>query len=233
MTRAPAFPGFPDETFRFLRGLSRHNDKDWFERHRAEYDAGYVEPAKAFVAAMGPRLRAIAPEVGFEPRVNGSIFRIHRDVRFSKDKTPYKDHLDLWFWIGERRGWDTPGFFFRMFHDRLLLGAGMHRFDKSPLDRYRRAVLADRTGRALAGLCDEVRAAGYSIGGATRKTVPRGLDPAHPRAALLLHEGLWAERDVTISDEPRSPAFADSCASHWAACWPIARWIVRALATDG
>ncbi len=222
------FSGFPEETFRFLRGITKHNDKAWFEAHRAEYDAGYVEPAKAFVSALGPRLRKLAPAVKFEARVNGSLFRINRDVRFSKDKTPYKNHLDLWFWLGERRGWDSPGFFFRMFADRLILGAGMHRFEKAQLDTYRRKVTDGRSGRALEKVLSEVRAARkYEIGGATRKTVPRGLDASHERAGLLLHEGLWAELDLEIEDEPRTARFVAFCAGHCAAMWPVARWIQR------
>lgn len=60
--------------------------------------------------------------------MNGSIMGINRDIRFSKDKSPYKDHLDLWFWTGDRKGWDTSGFFFRLTPDRLVLGEGMHGF---------------------------------------------------------------------------------------------------------
>lgn len=82
-----AFAGFPEETFRFLRDITKNNDRTWLEAHRAEYDAGHVEPAKAFVSALGPRLRKLAPTVHFEARVNGSLFRINRDIRLSKDKT--------------------------------------------------------------------------------------------------------------------------------------------------
>ena len=219
-------------TFRFLRGLTKNNDKGWFDAHRAEYATGYVEPAKAFVAALGPRLRKISRTVQFEPKVNGSIFRINRDVRFSKDKTPYKNHIDLWFWHGEHRGWDTPGFFFRMFAGKLLLGAGMHRFEKQHLDVYRQAVMAPKSGRALAQVLQEVRSAGaYEVGGASRKTVPRGFDANHERAALLLHEGLWAERTIGIKDEPCAPHFVELCVEQFEAMWPVARWLTQHVAT--
>jgi len=104
-----AFAGFPDGTFRFLRGIAKDNSKDWFEAHRTDYEQSYVEPAKALVAELGPKLQKISPGVKIEPKVNGSLFRINRDVRFSKDKSPYKTHLDLWFWEAEHRGWDSPG----------------------------------------------------------------------------------------------------------------------------
>lgn len=226
MTASSAFAGFPETTFRFLAGLAEHNDKAWFDAHRADYEAGYVAPAKAFVSALGPRLQAVAPGVGYEPRVNGSIFRINRDVRFSKDKTPYKPHLDLWFWEGERRGWDTPGFFFRMFAGRLILGAGMHRFGKPQLEAWRRAVLDDRAAAALEGELSRIEISGaYALGAPERRRVPRGFDPGHPRAHLLLHEGLHASWEGPVPHEVRTVAFVDWCAGHCAALAPLCTWL--------
>jgi uncharacterized protein (TIGR02453 family) len=224
------FDGFGDGTFRFLRGLAKNNDKAWFEAHRADYDEHYVEAAKGFVSALGPKLRKVSKSVQFEPRVNGSLFRINRDVRFSKDKTPYKAHLDLWFWEGDRRGWDTPGFFFRLAPDRLILGAGMHKLEKPALEKYREAVLDDKLGKELEKVLAKIRAHGqYAVGGATRKTVPRGFDAAHPRASLLLHEGLHAELDTKVPPEAKSGAFVEYCAKRFADVAPINRWIAAAL----
>lgn len=84
-----SFQGFPPHTTEFLRGLSMNNSRVWFDEHRADYDSYWVEPAKAFVVAAGAALQEIAP-VEAQPRVNGSIFRVNRDIRFSVDKRPYK-----------------------------------------------------------------------------------------------------------------------------------------------
>ena len=233
MAEAPVFAGFPEGTFRFLRGLARDNSKAWFDAHRGDYQAFYVDAARDFVAALGPRLRRISPTVAYDPRVNGSLFRINRDVRFSKDKTPYKNHMDLWFWHGGRRGWGSPGFFFRMFADRLIVGVGMHRFEKDQLETYRRAVVDDRSGKALAKALDRVRSAGpYVIGAPTRKTVPRGFDPDHPRAALLLHDGLTAEHDGSIDASARTARFVDVCAGHFKAMWPVGAWLLDTVASS-
>jgi uncharacterized protein (TIGR02453 family) len=105
------FAGFGKDTIRFLSGLSANNKAEWFNAHRADYEAHYIEPAKDFVVAVADPLAKLAPGIHAEPKVNGSIFRINRDIRFSKDKTPYKDHLDLWFWQGERKA-AISGFFF-------------------------------------------------------------------------------------------------------------------------
>src|SRR5213083_2262987 len=139
------FEGFPPEGLHFLAGLAEHNEKAWFDEHRGEYERGLLEPARDFVEAMGVELEAVHPGVNADPRVNGSIMRINRDTRFSKDKRPYKTHLDLWFWEGEGPSRGCSGFFLRLEADRLGLGAGMHRFEQEALAGYRRAV--DDAGR--------------------------------------------------------------------------------------
>lgn len=222
---ADGFQGFPAGTLRFLEGLEKNNEKAWFDGHREDYDAFYVDAAKSFVSALGPRLRKISKSVQYEPRVNGSLFRINRDVRFSKDKSPYKPHLDLWFWEGDKRGWETPGFFFRLAPAKVMLGAGMHQLGKEQLPRFRAAVLAEKSGKALATIAEKLRRGGYELGGATRKTVPRGLDAEHPRAALLLHEGLWGGWESTIPRSLGTAAFVDECVDHFAAVAPVSRWL--------
>lgn len=82
------FDGFGPDTVIFLSELSANNNKAWFDSHRSEYETSYIAPAKAFVGAVGAGLQAIAPGIHAEPKVNGSIFRINRDIRFSRDKTP-------------------------------------------------------------------------------------------------------------------------------------------------
>src|SRR5689334_19383589 len=109
-----AFAGFAPEALRFLADLRAHNEREWFHAHRAQYDSLLLEPSRDFVEAMGEELAPFAPDVNADPRVGGSIFRIARDTRFSKDKRPYKDHLDLWFWQGAGKSRERPGFWFRL-----------------------------------------------------------------------------------------------------------------------
>ncbi len=220
-----SFPWFPKETVRFLAGLRAHNERDWFEAHRDDYQRFFLAPAVAFAEALAPRLRELDPDVNVEPRVNGSIMRINRDVRFSKDKSPYKDHLDLWFWTGDKKGWDASGFFFRLRPDRLLLGAGMHGFMPPVLPRYRAAVLDAGQGKALAALVAKLRKAGYAVGGESYKKVPAGVPADHPRAALLRHGGLYAGWEDRPPTSLGTPKFVDFVAKHYAALAPIHRWL--------
>ena len=223
------FSRFPAETRDFLTGIAADNGKDWFEANRGLYEAGYVEPARRFVEAMGPKLKAISSGVRYEPKINGSISRINRDVRFSKDKRPYKDHLDIWFWHGEKKGWDRPGFYLRITPATIFIGSGMHALDGAMLDRFRRAILSEGPGRSLTKAIHAVKAAGpYEVGGATRKSVPRGFDTSHERAGLLLHEGLYAGLELPAADA-LADGFADRAFKHFSATWPIGQWLLREI----
>jgi uncharacterized protein (TIGR02453 family) len=223
------FEGFSKDTVRFLSGLSRNNSKAWFEDHRADYDEHVMAPAVAFVEAIGPRLSKIDPSVRAVPKVNGSIMRIHRDVRFSKDKSPYKDHLDLWFWSGDDKGWDKSGFFFRLTPTRLMLGAGMHGFMPPVLARYRESVLDQKKGPALAKVVAKLHGLGLEIGGETYKKTPRGVAEDHPRASLMKHSGLYAGWEAKHPKELGSRAFLDLVAKRYATMAPLHEWLSKAL----
>jgi uncharacterized protein (TIGR02453 family) len=230
-TSQQPFASFPQGTTDFLRGLAEHNEKPWFDLHRADYEAFYVQPAVSFVEALGPRLQnEVSSLVQFEARINGSLFRINRDIRFSKDKTPYKTHLDLWFWEGGRKGWESTGLFLRLTPDSLSLGAGMHHLMPEQLAAYRNAVLDPVRGPSLVKLTEHVESAGLEVGASvSRKTVPRGLDSAHERARFLRYEGLVAMWNGEPPAEIRSQAFVDWCLARFKDASPINDWLREAL----
>lgn len=221
---------FPPETFTFLNGIAARNEKAWFDANRDLYEAGFVAPAKAFVAELGPRLREISPSVQFEPKVNGSISRLNRDIRFSKDKRPYKEHLDLWFWHGGRRSWEVPGFWFSLTPQRVMLGVGLYRFDREQLESYRQSVIHPRSGKALVAAVAEVKAKGpYWIGEKTRKLMPRGYEADPSRAEYLLYDGLTAGIELPPNIVAQ-PDFLDRCVEHYAHIWPVMRWVLAEVA---
>ena len=217
--------GFPSETFAFIAGLSEHNEKAWFDANRPLYEAGYVEAGKAFVSEIGPKLRAISPGVQFEPRVNGSVARINRDIRFSKNKQPYKDHLDLWFWHGERRSWQEPGFWFSLTAKAAYCGSGLYIFEGERLDAYRQSVIHPRSGKALAAMAAGLAGKGYVIEGRTRKRLPAGFDTDPERRDFLLHDGLFATVEMPLSAAAKSD-FSDVVLEHFRATWPVNKWLL-------
>lgn len=222
-----SFAGFPPETFAFLKGIAAHNEKAWFDANRALYEAGHVAPARAFVEELGPKLRTLAPDVQYEAKVNGSMSRINRDIRFSKDKRPYKEHLGLWFWHGDKRQWDVPGFWFELTPTHLQLGAGIYMLQGEALDAFRQSVIHPRSGKALLAAVAAVEKTGkYEIGGKTRKLKPRGFEADPDRAGFLLYEGLYASISLP-AETAAKPRLADLCLKHYAAMWPVGQWLLN------
>lgn len=214
---------FPTETLAFLADLRANNDKGWFDANRTRYEAGFVGPAKAFVEAVGPALGEIVPGVVAEARVLGSIFRINRDTRFSKDKTPYKDHLDQWFWEGDRKT-ATSGLFLRISPDAVTVGAGAHGFDRDRLARYRAAVTALEAGRDLASVVAALDRAGHPIGGQTYTRTPRGYKATPDQDRLLRHSALYAHADLP-ADLALDPKLIPTLLRHRRAFAPLHRWL--------
>ena len=222
------FTGFPKQTLTFLRALGRNNTKAWFDAHRADYDHYWVEPAKDFVVAAGHALQRIAP-VEAAPRVNGSIFRINRDIRFSKDKTPYKDHLDFWFWEGSRKT-APSGFYLRITPDTVGVGAGAHGFDRDRLAAYRAAVVDPKAGAALSRAVTSIGKAGYEVKGEHYKTIPTGFAPKNERQAKLLrHRALWIGEDHAVSPVLHTPEIVGWAIEAWTPMKPIHRWLTDRL----
>jgi uncharacterized protein (TIGR02453 family) len=220
----PAFGGFPPETISFLRELRVNNRKDWFDAHRADYEAFWVTPAKEFVAAAGRQLAEVAPGIRAEPRVLGSILRINRDTRFSRDQRPYKDHLDVWFWEGDRRQ-AVSGFFARLTPEFLGVGAGCHGLDPERLPRFRQAVADPATGRELAGIAERLEAAGYELDGAALKRPPAGFASGGPAGRFLLHKALFVYHDEPADERVQTEAVLAICMRHWRALAPLHRWL--------
>ena len=143
------FNGFSEEFFSFFENLKSNNTKQWFENHRDDYEEFVLQPAREFVGEMGEKLRKIAPEVNAIPKINKSLFKINRDVRFSKDKSPYKTYMGIWLWDGDRKRMECSGFYLHVENNQMLIGVGFKMFPKPLLDLYRQAVVDKSLGAAL------------------------------------------------------------------------------------
>lgn len=222
-----AFAGFQDATVNFIAGLSDNNSKAWFDAHRADYDDHYIGAAKDFIIALQAPLARLSNELVCEPKVNGSIFRINRDIRFSKDKTPYKDHLDLWFWQGQRKG-AISGLFFRLTRDALILGAGAHGFDKDRLAKYRAAVSQPDMRQNLLGIESDLAKKGLPLEGSHYAKLPRGFTADEVETERLLKfNALHAAYHLSHPPSLSTPEFVDFCTEKWANAMPLHNWLVE------
>lgn len=226
MSQQSEFPGFSKKAVDFLAKLAKNNDKAWFEAHKDEYERYLREPSRDFVRAAAEPLMALAPGVHADPRVNRSLFRIYRDQRRVKDGPPFKEHMGLWFWEGPGHRMSCSGFYLHIEPGSLVLAAGMPWFKKEAIHAYRQAAQHPVRGAALAKAVEEVTAKGYGIMGKTYKRMPRGCDPEHPNAELLLHSGLYARFEEPLPPEVFTPACLDYCLARWVEMLPLHQWLV-------
>jgi len=216
------FLGFP-ETQGFLRELRANNERAWFNAHKADYERVFKAPAEAFVAELRPRLEALAGVP-----LGGKLFRIHRDVRFSKDKSPYNTHLHLGF-QHQRAGGEPRrrgGFYFGLDPEILTLGVGAFDFGPADLERYRKAVADDAWGGDLAELVTGLGARQHD---ADLKRVPAPYPADHPRAEFLKRKGLNIWRDIDDPALVASPELVDAVLAHFTALDAVNVWLTDVL----
>ena len=223
------FQGFPEETFAFLDGLKKNNDKKFFDANRDRYEQYIVAPSKAFVVAMGELLNAqISPDIVALPKAGASMGRINRDIRFSKDKTPYNAHLHFTFWDGPDKK-TSPGFAMWLDSAGVGLGVGMRGFDKLLLERWRSKVLDDQSGASLDKAIRAVEKAGAKLSEPHYKKVPRGLPTDHPRADLLRYNTFHAMIKADVPKVVSSKRFAKWCTDRFQKLAPLDCWLVEHL----
>jgi uncharacterized protein (TIGR02453 family) len=188
---APArFDGFADREGRFFRALARNQNRGWFELHRREYEEGWLGPMKALLAEVRERIDPLFPR---HPLGEPKVFRIYRDVRFSKDKSPYKTHVGGY--VGIAGSGDGPSgaaaVYVHVGAKELFVASGQYMMQPPQLARFREALLDERRGGEVSAILRKLARAKFEVGSHdVLHRVPRGIDPGHPRADLLKRKGL-------------------------------------------
>lgn len=218
-----AAASFSAEARNFLRELPAR-DKAWFDANRPTYQRLVAEPAKTLVEAVTADLQSeLSPAIVGIPRVNGSISPINRDIRFSADKTPYKDHLLFRWWEGEDKK-TAPALFVRLAADEVGFATGA---TPPSLERWRSLIDAEATGVALASaisaLATETNA---DVAGADYKRVPKPYASDHPRADLLRHKWLQVRWSEPFPEDGDAAEFAPWCGRQLQRCAEVHRWLV-------
>ncbi|HXQ28731.1 MAG TPA: DUF2461 domain-containing protein [Gemmatimonadales bacterium] len=224
---------FSQAALTFFRGLAKHNEKPWFEAHREEYERQVRDPMRALIVEMDERFQRFAPEMTGDPK--RSMFRINRDIRFSKDKSPYKTHAACWFQHratagrpGDNEG-GSAGFYFHLAPRSCSIGAGIWMPPRSALGKIRDAIVEDARGferivrhrgvvRRFGGLDDQN----------VLKRMPRGYGEDQPGASWLKYESFTMGRRLKDSQAmgPRLPALLES---DFKALLPLVRWLNHAM----
>jgi uncharacterized protein (TIGR02453 family) len=223
---------FTPAALRFFRQLEKNNNKPWFEAHRAEYEREVREPMRALIEEMNGRFARFAPEMYGDP-IRG-MFRINRDIRFSRDKSPYKTHAACWFHhrdakrnVGSEANEGSAGFYFHLQPGgRSFVGGGLWMPPRPQLNRLRDAIADDATGftrmvrklDSYDGLSDE----------SMLKRMPRGFAEDHPAAKWLRYQSFTSGRALTDS-QVTGADLPKLLERELKGLLPLVRWMNRAL----
>ena len=206
------FAGIPVEALDFYEDLAADNSKVFWQAHKDVYERSVREPFNLLLAEL-------EPEFG-----SGKIFRPYRDVRFSKDKSPYKTAQGAF--IGTAPG---LGYYLQIDAAGLFVAGGFYQAGPEQLARYRQAVDHDVRGPELVAIVDSLTAAGYTLGGDTLKTQPRGFDSSHPRIELLRHKSLTVSRSYGSPAWLHTERAAKEVRSTWNTIRPLVEWLTAVL----
>jgi uncharacterized protein (TIGR02453 family) len=206
----PEFTGFPEAVLDFYDDLEMDNTKAFWEEHKRTYDSAVAAPMKALTAEL-------AEEFG-EPKV----FRPYRDVRFSKDKTPYKTHQGAFVPKGP-----STGYYLQIGAGGARVGVGYYEASSARLASIRDAMADKRRGAELEEILSTLQGAGWELGGDRLKTAPRGYDVDHPRIELLRHKSMTLGKDYGLAPFIHTPELLDHVRADWREATPFVEWVLH------
>ena len=203
------FTGFPEAALDFYDDLEMDNTKSFWEAHRATYDEAVAAPMKALVGSL-------EPEFG-----TAKVFRPYRDVRFAKDKTPYKTHQGAYIALAP-----STGYYVQIAASGVRVGVGFYEASGDRLAAIRAAIDDDAHGSDLEAVLADLTSSGWTLGGDQLKTAPRGYDVSHPRIALLRHKSMTLGKDLGFAPVIHGPELVEQVRTDWREATPFVDWVL-------
>lgn len=221
-------PHFEPRLFEFLSALRVNNTRDWFLANKQRYEADVRDPMRRFIGDFGPHLERISSRFLADPRANGgSMFRIYRDVRFAKDKSPYKTNAGAQFRHHAARDVHVPGFYLHLEPGNVFMAAGAWRPDSRSLAKIRDAIVEYPAQWKRVKSSKALRGAG-EFGGESLKRPPTGYDPAHPLIDDLKRKDFLVRAHLT-EDEACASDFLEVFTGTCQAFTPLMKFLTKAL----
>ena len=225
---AGRYATFPPETLRFLEQLAANNNRDWFKENKTRYEEQVLDVALRFIQSMHDPLHDIAPHfVAQATRVGGSLMRVYRDTRFSKNKLPYKTNVGIQFRHEMARDVHAPGYYVHIEPQQVFVGVGMWRPDSDSLRAIRERIVAKPAewGRVRS---DRALRRHFSLGGESLTRPPRGFDKDQQHIDDIKRKSFIAVRDLD-SKAALSPQFQKTVESSFKAGEPLMRFLCKAV----
>jgi len=219
---------FTTQTLDFLRALAANNNRDWFNENKPIYELDVRQPALTFIERLAPRLAEISPHfLAVAKKSGGSLMRVYRDTRFSKDKTPYKNNIGIQFRHEQGRDVHAPGYYVHIDPQSVFVGAGLWRPDSRALGKIRDHLV--EAGEAwIAARDDATFQAHFNLSGETLKRAPRGYSPDHPLIEDLKRKDFIAISELSHEDV-LDPGFIDTVCQRFHAADAYMRFLCKAI----
>ncbi len=219
---------FEPRSIRFLAALNANNNREWFKEHKSRYEQDVLDIALQFIMSMQDPLAKIAPQFTAVPtRVGGSLMRVYRDTRFSKNKLPYKSNIGIQFRHEQAKDVHSPGYYVHIDPDEVFLGVGMWRPDSEPLRGIReRIATKPQEWQQVVG--DRAFGRHFSLGGETLVRPPRGFDKNHECIEDIKRKSFIAVRPLPVEDCLK-PQFQKTVETSFSAAEPFMRFLCKAV----
>lgn len=224
---APAAPHYTPEAIKFLRGLKRNNNRDWFNARKAIYEREIKLATQTIVAAVNEEMLRFAPENVQPPQK--AVFRIYRDIRFSSDKRPYKTHQGAWWARSGLEKTSGGGFYFHLADNELLIAAGVYMPEREQLLAIRRHIEANHTEMRALLKAKKLNALMTEFDGSKLTRLPKGFLPESPAADLILNRQ-WGYSTRLPVEAATKPTLVEEIVKRFEAATPLIAFLNQPLA---
>lgn len=222
------FSGFKKEAQTFLKELKVNNNREWFAENKSRYEDVILEPALEFVTAIERPLKRVSPHfTAIAKRSGGSIMRVYRDIRFSKDKSPYKPYVGIHFRHESGKDAHAPGFYFHIDTNEVFLGSGIWQPEPSILEQIRFHI-DDESKRWIKILNSKSLTQRFELSGASLKRPPKGYDASHPLVEHLKRKDHFVISNLTKA-EFTSPKLVDTVIERFKIAKPYLQFLCDAI----
>jgi len=225
---ATRYATFKPETIKFLRELKKNNNRAWFSENKPRYEEDVLDVALNFIQSMHDPLNAFAPHFTAIPkRMGGSLMRVYRDTRFSKNKTPYKTNIGIQFRHEQAKDVHAPGFYLHIDPDEVFLAVGLWRPEATALAAIRDRISV-KQAEWLRARNDKVFKRHFSLGGQSLTRPPRGFDKEHPLIEDLKRKDFIAVKSMNLS-EATQPRFQQKVETAFKSATPLMQFLCKAV----
>ena len=194
------YASFTPQSIGFLKELKANNNRDWFNENKTRYEEHVLDVALRFIQSMHDPLADIAPHFTVIPkRMGGSLMRVYRDTRFSKNKTPYKTNIGIQFRHEQAKDVHSPGYYVHVDTEQVFVGVGMWRPASEPLANIRHRIV-DKDSEWLAASRDKMFSRHFHLGGESLSRAPRGFDKDHPLLEDIKRKDFFAVKNMQLGD---------------------------------